>query len=64
MPDINVSFELMCSCGAELDCTVNQEQITTTLPCQDCIKDARAEAYNEGYDEGYDEGCSDTHGAV
>lgn len=63
MPDMEVSFEVYCTCGNGLCATTRVSynrgipQIVVE-PCEKCL----AQEYDKGYDNGYDKGSSDSEG--
>jgi hypothetical protein len=65
MPQLEVSFNVYCSCGAGLcnQTTVDSDgygsAIITIEPCEACLEVAHADGRNEGYDEGYADGSNE-----
>lgn len=65
MPNIEVSIEIFCSCGAGIcgNASVTSRNSSrpafTVEPCEKCIERADSEGYERGEKDGYEKGKAD-----
>ena len=58
MPEVTFDVEVQCICGKSLSGQSSANKWGDTIivePCEECLNNARDEAYNEGYKDGQED---------